>query len=201
MFRTDAAPTTLTAEEVREDAAAEAASRRYARHVAAECERTRSLPTADFRAARAQLLSEACGEHPQTGEPYYTPEAFIAEMDLRAEMGYSTPQVGVATILGLRRVDLVPNMRLRDEFRRLFTEGAVSAQRVAFLIGETRNGPNGETVGDGTRLERLLGLETTANGVDAHGVPRPHNLRLFIPADMAARIADALGMSYQDAGV
>jgi hypothetical protein len=191
----------LTRSEVLADIEAAEAAAHDDRYFGSEHKRIQRMKDPEAaQAARARVTAEACGNHPQTGEPYYTPEDFIRELKLRADHGFSEPKLGQKTWRSLRAVEVVPNMALRDEYLRQVERGETNAGTIAARIGEFR-ARGEEQIGDASRVERVLGLEPVKGSMRPDGVRNPSSLRLLVPADMAARLADALGMTYQDAGV
>lgn len=213
-------PHTLTLSERLADAEQDVTDAEMERYFRSEAKRVQRLDDPEeTRREKARLIAEACGRHPFPGEgPYYTAEQMDGELRLRERMCYAIPQTGPSALLDLYQVRQVPNLRVRDEFLRQYDEHTAAQEDLdpgerfdftrdfAERIGEYRTAKasrhNGRRsaqrirLGDATRVERLLGLEVTPTGEG-----RPPQLRLFLPAEMVARIADALDMTYQDAGV
>lgn len=158
------------------------------------------IPGEALDETQARLVSEAFGEHPVTGERYYAPEEVKRWLAHAAELGAARPSVGAHTLLKLYRREVVPNGLLRERFLELHELGKLTAVELAKRLGYVRKGSPASQrrspVGDATRVERDLGLATVpgSNG-------RPPSLRLFIPYDLAVRLADLLEVSYHDCGV
>jgi hypothetical protein len=157
------------------------------------------------RAELARLMSEALGDG--AFGPLYPAEEVGRWLTHVADGGYAqaNPERPRDTahernlLLALARREQVPNARFRERFQALRggDGDGVAAQRLGLKVGETRRHPRtGETIGDGTRVERLLGLASVQPRPG-----RPPSLRLFIPYEMAVRFADALSVPYHECGV
>lgn len=159
---------------------------------------------------QAAAIAEACGND-LTGQPRYTVEDVLGWIARAVELGAGIPVFGPRTVERVFRLELVPNAILRERFQAqcpdrplAITEAShmgaevhqgMTAGGLAKALGFTRT-INGTPLGDGTAVERLLGLRTTS-GRPGHAP----TLRLFIPYDLAVRIADVLDVNYHDLGV
>lgn len=109
------------------------------------------------------------------------------------------PVVGGRVLRHLFTRRLVPNARLRERFEALRADGQITSHELASRIGLTMQ-LNGQTVGDASAVERMLGVAPGTPETGASGrVYR--SLRMFVAYDQAVALADALGLDYHDVGV
>jgi hypothetical protein len=153
-------------------------------------------------ARRAYAVAEACGSHPLTSRPYYTPEDVVSWLKRAVEMGCALPRISPSMIVELFQHKIIPNARLRDRYLELKrdrkivpedkldgTPGQCSPADIAVAVGELNRGK-----GSGQQVERLLGLQSKSDG-------QRQCLRLFVPYETGVKFADALGLDYHDLGV
>jgi len=160
-------------------------------------DRDRKRPLRERLRSRAELISQACGTHPLTGDPYYTPEDVLGWIQRNVEAGCAMPQLGAQTIIDLLRCRIVPNARLRERYTALRERGEVTSAEVALGIDAVRT-REGQVKPDVGRVATLLGLRPTHSSKGKDYLPQ---LRLFIPYETAVRFADALDIPYYEVGV
>jgi hypothetical protein len=148
-----------------------------------------------------ELLSEALGED-HTGERYYPPVEVLGWMARAVEMDCEVPVVGKAVLRRVFRLELIPNARFRARYEELHASGAItSSKSLAYRLGITKR-ERGQTVGDGSAVERMLGLVPTADTRGRGGGGEEYKrLRLFVTYEQADALAHALGMTNHEAGV
>lgn len=161
------------------------------------------------RRALAQLVVEAMGDHPLTGEPYYHADD-VALWLWGAELSGHRAIVSADVLVGIYQRTTIPVAvfveaftPLQDRARAIGAavedstmggeeEPGLSAGELGEFVGITRTSrATGEVIGDSTVVQRTLGLRRR----------QEDSLALFTSYDRAVRFADALGLSYPDAGV
>jgi hypothetical protein len=95
------------------------------------------------------------------------------------------PVIGDRTLVGLARVDLIPNEALRATYTEATESGAVTPSQVARRAGYVTD--RAEIAG----VERALGIVPDSDGV----------VRLFVPYALGVTFAYALGLDPYAAGV
>lgn len=130
--------------------------------------------------------------------PQYDQDDVLGWLDRATEQGWERPTFGHSQALGLLRHDLVPNAALRRVAEERIAAEETSyvelARRAGFL--RTREGEQG--AGDGTRVERLLGVVPTRDRY--HGRVR-YQPRVFVTYEQAVALQRALGVDPHEVGV
>lgn len=154
----------------------------------------RTFDLDERRRMKAQLISQACGLD-QHDAPLYPASDVEAWLRLPETDGYAAPNIGASLIVKLSRVEVVPNARVRARYLELKAEAASAdpddgSVQTPSAIASRLGMRNSE-------LERALGVVPNPPG-SGDSLP---TLRLFLPYEVAVRVADALGMTYHEAGL
>lgn len=212
------------------DLEAQMASAAHERWLTAQSEAIRKTATDpdEARRMKAYLVSVACGK--SHGQALYSAHEVEAWLRRAEELGCAEPLIGPKVLVRLARIESVPNARLREAYLRLGTrataeevgfhggsdpDGVVHA-RPACKRTSRASSPSTSEMGGGEvyertgsriadqlgyrldYLERVLGIQASTPSGDGDDLP---SLRNFVPYEMAVRLADALGMTYHEAGL
>lgn len=178
-----------------EDAAFEARMKAREAEIRRACAEARKLDDRERLLRHAEMLADAIGEDPLTGQRFYTTEDVLSWIEHTLDMGCAMPRIGPKTIIDALRIRIVPTARLRERFLRMQADGKVSAKDAAKRVGMTRL-HDGRIEGDSTRFRRALGITPSPSSTG-----RPPTLRMFISYEDAVTIADALDIPYHEVGV
>lgn len=129
------------------------------------------------------------------GNPW-SPEDVAREFEHCYSIGGVPPDLIRAPqyIRGLRSGKLVPNKPFRDTYQ----AGKQSLNEIGTLCGWMRNG---KQVSDTSRVQRALGLKRTMPSVKDGKRYERATVRLWIPSDDAALLAQAMGLVPVEVGI
>jgi hypothetical protein len=102
--------------------------------------------------------------------------------------------MGVLMAPWLKKEDAVPVTPLREFYIREFNRGNVTPQLIAERLGMYDRGRPDET-----KVLRMLGLRPVQER--SHGGSRVPRYKQLLSYQNAARLAEAMGMDYHEAGV
>lgn len=136
---------------------------------------------------RFVAAAEACGRHPVTDQPYYTPDDFMDWWSRSVnETGEVPAQIEASTIRALCRCEVVPNARLRAAVEREMETEYLTLETIESKFRDE---------GDGNYLSRLLGMTATPDKDGGSFV------RWKLEYETAAAIASVLRVFPQDLGI